>query len=161
GFALWLALSALWSESPGSAWEAANRTVLYASLASLAVTAVPGRREGRLVGAVLVGGVSAVAVATLVRLLANDQGLFVAGRLDGLAGARLRSSGISPAREALPRLERRTWQRRLRRYLRSRLGADRDSGGRRTRGLSVGPARQRPQSRRAGHAPAENAGARR
>ena len=88
GLALWIALSALWSDSPGGAWEAANRTVLYAALASLAVTAVPGRREGRLVGAALVGGVSLVALLTLVRLVAGDLDLFLAGRLDGPVGYR-------------------------------------------------------------------------
>jgi O-antigen ligase len=88
GLAGWIALSALWSESPAGAWEEANRTVLYAALVSLALTAVLGRREGRLVAAVLVGGVSVVAVITLVRLLAGDEGLFVAGRLDGPVGYR-------------------------------------------------------------------------
>jgi len=88
GLALWIALSALWSESPGGAWEAANRTVLYAALASLAVTAVPRRREGRLVAAALVGGVALVALLTLARLVAGDLDLFLAGRLDGPVGYR-------------------------------------------------------------------------
>src|SRR5215213_2566425 len=36
GLAGWIALSALWSESPAGAWEEANRMVLYAALVSLA-----------------------------------------------------------------------------------------------------------------------------
>jgi len=88
GLAGWIALSALWSESPAGAWEQANRTVLYAALVSLALTAVLGRREGRLVAGVLVGGVVVVALMTLVRLLAGEDSLFVAGRLDGPVGYR-------------------------------------------------------------------------
>jgi len=82
GLALWIAVSALWSDSPGGAWEAANRMVLYAALASLAMTAVPGRREARLVATVLVSGVAVVSLLTLARLLIGDDGLFLAGRLD-------------------------------------------------------------------------------
>ena len=88
GLAGWIALSALWSESPAGAWEQANRAVLYAALVSLALTAVLGRREGRLVAGVLVGGVVVVAFVTLARLLAGDDSLFVAGRLDGPVGYR-------------------------------------------------------------------------
>jgi O-Antigen ligase len=88
GLAAWTLLSALWSEAPGGAWEQTNRLILYAALVSLALTAVPGRREGRVVAAVLVGGVAVVALMTLVRLLAGDDGLFVAGRLDEPVGYR-------------------------------------------------------------------------
>ncbi len=88
GLTGWIALSALWSESPAGAWEQANRAVLYAALVSLALTAVLGRREGRVVAAVLVGGVTVVALMTLVRLLTGDDSLFVAGRLDEPVGYR-------------------------------------------------------------------------
>ena len=88
GLAAWTLLTALWSEAPGGAWEQTNRLILYAALVSLALTAVSGRREGRVVAGVLFGGVAVVALMTLIRLLAGDDGLFVAGRLDEPVGYR-------------------------------------------------------------------------
>ena len=82
GFTLWSALSILWAEDKGEAWDAANRTLLY-----LAVYAVfllwPWRARH---GAALLGaytlGVAGIAAATTVSLFSADDpySFFIGGR---------------------------------------------------------------------------------
>ena len=86
--AAWTLVSALWSDAPGGAWDQTNRTILYAALVSLALTAIPGRREGRVVATVLVGGVFVVALTMVGRLLVGDDSVLVAGRLEAPVGYR-------------------------------------------------------------------------
>jgi O-antigen ligase len=82
GFVAFTALSALWSESPGAAWEGAARMLLTAAAFTLAL-AVSAREEGRArIGALLLVGVAAIAAVDLVRMFADGADLFVAGRLN-------------------------------------------------------------------------------
>jgi hypothetical protein len=87
-FAAWTLLSMLWSESPALAWEGANRTILYAALASLALLAAAPPRQLAFVGHALVAGISLLAVVTLLRMRASGPDLFLAGRLDSPVGYR-------------------------------------------------------------------------
>lgn len=87
-FAAWSLLSAIWSDSPGTAWEAGNVAVLYAALVTVGLVAVPGRRQMRAIGYGLVGGVALIALVTLVRMHAEGSDLFIAGRLDSPVGYR-------------------------------------------------------------------------
>ena len=87
GLAAWLTLSALWSETPGGAWEGGNRALLYAALVSIAVGTVT-RRGARVVGLALMAGVGVISALTLLRLHIDGQELFLAGRLDGPVGYR-------------------------------------------------------------------------
>ncbi|HEV2074823.1 MAG TPA: hypothetical protein VGR10_01130, partial [Thermoleophilaceae bacterium] len=77
-----LALAAVWAASAEQALEGGAQAVLYASLVSVAVLAVPGPRQMRAIGAMLVGGVAAIAVVTLLRMHLGGAELFVAGRLE-------------------------------------------------------------------------------
>jgi tetratricopeptide (TPR) repeat protein len=87
-FALYVLLTAAWSQSAALAWEEAARTSFYAALWTLAVGAgAAGAWRNRL-GAGLTVGIAAVAVVTLVGLLFNADGLFLAGRLDSPVGYR-------------------------------------------------------------------------
>src|SRR4051812_4950190 len=88
GFAAWTLLSMLWAESPALAWEGANRTILYAALASLALLTAAPARQLEFVGNALVAGISLLAVVTLLRIRANGPDLFLAGRLDSPVGYR-------------------------------------------------------------------------
>jgi hypothetical protein len=88
GFAAWTLLSATWADSPAGAWEGAGRTLLYAGLVTVALTAVRERRERRWVGAALAVGVAIIALITLVRLVADGTEAFLAGRLDDPIGYR-------------------------------------------------------------------------
>jgi O-Antigen ligase len=87
GFAAWTLLSASWAESPSLAWEGACRTILYATLVTLAM-AVPARRPSLWVGALMVAGAAAIAAITLIALYVDGPDLFVAGRLDDPVGYR-------------------------------------------------------------------------
>jgi hypothetical protein len=82
GLAAFVGLSALWSESPGAAWEGAARTVLTAAAFTLALAA-GSRRQGRAgIGSLLLLGIVASAGVDLVRLLVDGSPLFLAGRLN-------------------------------------------------------------------------------
>ena len=65
GLAAWGLLSTSWSDSAALSLEGATRNALYAALVTLPLTAIPGRREVRLVGWALVGGLGAIALVTL------------------------------------------------------------------------------------------------
>ena len=82
GFAAWTLMSMLWAQSPALAWEGANRTILFAALASLALLSPAPARQLAFVGHALVAGIALLAVVTLLRMRANGPDLFLAGRLD-------------------------------------------------------------------------------
>jgi hypothetical protein len=86
-FAAWTLLSSLWAESAAHAWEGAARTVLYASVITVPL-ALRGRRQALWVGQGIFAGVGAVAVITLIALLANGAELFQGGRLEDPLGYR-------------------------------------------------------------------------
>lgn len=87
-FTLYVLLTAAWAQSAALAWEEAARTCFYAALWTLTVGAgAAGAWRNRL-GAGLTVGIAAVAVVTLVGLLFNADGLFLAGRLDSPVGYR-------------------------------------------------------------------------
>jgi hypothetical protein len=88
GYAIWTLLSMLWADSPGLAWEGANRTILFAALASLALATPAPARQLALVGHALVAGISLLAIITLLRMRASGPELFLAGRLDSPVGYR-------------------------------------------------------------------------
>lgn len=84
----WTFLSVLWADSAELALEGAGRMALYAALVTVALVAVPGAREMRAVGSVLVGGIVGVAVLTLARMHVEGAEVFIAGRPDSPAGYR-------------------------------------------------------------------------
>ena len=85
GFVL---LTAAWSQSPAAAWEEAARSVFYAAVWTLSVSAAADDGWRKRLGAGLVIGVSAVAVVTLIGLVVDADSLFLAGRLDSPVGYR-------------------------------------------------------------------------
>jgi hypothetical protein len=87
GFAAWTLLSSLWAESPARAWEGAARTILYAAVITVPL-ALRGRRQALWVGQGIFFGVGAVAVITLIAIIANGADLFGAGRLEDPLGYR-------------------------------------------------------------------------
>lgn len=87
-FAAWTLLSALWADSTALAWEGAARTVLYAGVVTIALCATPDEHERRWVGLGLVAGVGLIGAVMLVRILSEDAGAFLAGRLDDPTGYR-------------------------------------------------------------------------
>lgn len=88
GLAAFTYLSAAWSESPSGAWEGGARTVLFAAAFTVAVSAAGRGTARRRLGDLLVGGVVAIAVVVLLRLLLEGTDLFVAGRLNIPVGYR-------------------------------------------------------------------------
>ncbi|HWH44941.1 MAG TPA: O-antigen ligase family protein [Thermoleophilaceae bacterium] len=88
GFAAWDFASMAWAHSPGLAFEGANRTLLYAALASVVLVSPLERRQLLRLGYGAIGGVCLIAVITLARLLAGDVDQFLAGRLDAPIGYR-------------------------------------------------------------------------
>lgn len=88
GFAAWTLISALWSPSPSAAWQGGARDLLYAGLVTVPIVLVPRGRVLEILGLGVVGGIAALAVLTLVRMLVGDDGLFLAGRLDAPVGYR-------------------------------------------------------------------------
>lgn len=84
----WTLLSITWSESAARAWVGGNRTIFYAALVTVALVAIPGARERRTIGALLIGGVTLLGAVTLVRMHLHGSELFVGGRLDTPAGYR-------------------------------------------------------------------------
>jgi hypothetical protein len=87
GFAAWTLLSALWADSAARAWEGAARTILYAAVLTVPL-ALRGRRQALWVGQGIFFGVGAVAVITLIALIANGAELFGGGRLEDPLGYR-------------------------------------------------------------------------
>jgi O-antigen ligase len=87
-FAGWTLLSATWAESASLAWQGADRTILYAALATLALLTVAPARRLALVGYAVVAGIAILALVTLLRMRANGPDLFLAGRLDSPVGYR-------------------------------------------------------------------------
>jgi hypothetical protein len=86
-FAAWTLFSSLWAESAASAWEGAARTILYAAVVTVPL-ALRGRRQALWVGQAIFAGVGAVAVITLIALVANGADLFAGGRLEDPLGYR-------------------------------------------------------------------------
>jgi hypothetical protein len=87
-FAAWSVLSAFWAESPVRALEGGGRTLLYAALFTVALTAPIGGLAAARVGRAIVAGVAAIAAIALVELLAGGADEFLAGRLDAPVGYR-------------------------------------------------------------------------
>jgi hypothetical protein len=83
GLAAWSTLSMLWAQSSGDAFTAANRVVLYATIATLPFALPLSRRSLAATGWSLTAGIGAIAVYVLVRLLVDGSPLFLAGRLNG------------------------------------------------------------------------------
>jgi tetratricopeptide (TPR) repeat protein len=94
GLAAWALLSAIWADSPATAWEGANRAMLYAALVTIALLALGDRRQARWIGAALIAGVSVIAVMTLVEIHVDGPDQFLAGRLDMPVGYRNASAGL-------------------------------------------------------------------
>jgi hypothetical protein len=86
-FAAWTLLSSVWAESAARAWEGAARTILYAAVITVPL-ALRGRRQALWVGQGVFFGVGAVAVITLIALIANGANLFNGGRLEDPLGYR-------------------------------------------------------------------------
>lgn len=84
--AVWTSASLIWASSTGSAWEAANRTLLYAVIIGLTFVAVrwAGLAGLTAVAGMLLGTIGAVAVATVVILGTSGDPLafFGDGRLN-------------------------------------------------------------------------------
>jgi hypothetical protein len=81
-FALLTLLSALWSDSPQAAVEGGARTLLYAALLAAPVLLVRHAGSARRLGDLVVAGLGGVVVVTVITLLADPAGAFLAGRLD-------------------------------------------------------------------------------
>jgi Cell division protein SepF/O-Antigen ligase/Tetratricopeptide repeat len=88
GFTAWTLISAAWAQSAANAWEGGARTLLYAALFTVGLTALPDRRLRSWLGTGLVAAVSAIAVVTLIVLLDDGTGAFLAGRLNDPIGYR-------------------------------------------------------------------------
>jgi O-Antigen ligase len=86
-FAAWTLLSSVWAESAARAWEGAARTILYAAVITVPL-ALRGRRQALWVGQGIFFGIGAVAVITLIALVANGADLFGGGRLEDPLGYR-------------------------------------------------------------------------
>jgi O-Antigen ligase len=86
-FAAWTLLSSLWADSAARAWEGGARTVLYAAVITVPL-ALRGRRQALWVGQGIFFGVGAVAVVTLIAVIANGADLFGGGRLEDPLGYR-------------------------------------------------------------------------
>ena len=91
-FAAWTLLSSLWADSPARAWEGAARTILYAAVITVPL-ALRGRRQALWVGQGIFFGVGAVAVITLIAVIANGADLF-----GWRAASRTRSATATPRR---------------------------------------------------------------
>lgn len=87
-FVGWSFLSAIWAPYPGAAIEGGARTAFYAAMVTVALVAIPGPREARRVGALVIGGITLIGAITLIRMHFAGAELFVAGRLDAPTGYR-------------------------------------------------------------------------
>jgi hypothetical protein len=83
GLAAWDLLSMLWAQSPASAFQAGDRTVLYAAIATLPLMLPAPRRALARAGWAITAGIGAIGVFILIRLLVDGGPLFLAGRLNG------------------------------------------------------------------------------
>jgi hypothetical protein len=82
GLAAWSMLSMLWAASSADAFEAGDRMVFYAAIATLPFALPLSRRSLAAAGWSITVGISGVAVFVLVRLLVHGAPLFLAGRLN-------------------------------------------------------------------------------
>ncbi len=83
GLAALSMLSMLWAQSSGDAFIAADRMILYATIATLPFVLPLSRRSLASAGWALTAGIGAVAVYVLVRLVVDGAPLYLAGRLNG------------------------------------------------------------------------------
>lgn len=83
GLALWSLLSMLWAASSGDAFQAADRTVLYAAIVSLPFALPLSRQALAAVGWSVAAGIGVIAAYVLIRLLGDGTSLLLAGRLNG------------------------------------------------------------------------------
>ena len=81
--ALWSMLSMVWAKSSGNAFEAGDRMILYAAIATLPFAFPLPRRSLAAAGWSISIGIGAVALYVLIRLLIDGSPLFLAGRLNG------------------------------------------------------------------------------
>ncbi|MEA2347934.1 MAG: hypothetical protein QOG62_1721 [Thermoleophilaceae bacterium] len=87
-YVAWDLLSAIWAPYPGAAIEGGARTAFYAAMVTVALVAIPGPREARRVGALVIGGITLIGAITLIRMHFDGGQMFVAGRLDAPVGYR-------------------------------------------------------------------------
>lgn len=78
----WALLSAVWGDTPGPAVEGAGRTMLYAGLAACGVLLVSTRDDARRLGDLITLGLGTIVAFTVVAVLVDAEGAFLAGRLD-------------------------------------------------------------------------------
>ena len=83
GLAAWSLLSMLWAQSSGAAFQAGDRMLLYAAIATLPFILPLGRRSLAAAGWALAAGIGALAVYVVIRLIVDGAPLFLAGRLNG------------------------------------------------------------------------------
>ena len=83
GLAAWSMLSMVWAKSSGNAFEAGDRMILYAAIATLPFAFPLPRRSLAAAGWSISIGIGAVALYVLIRLLIDGSPLFLAGRLNG------------------------------------------------------------------------------
>ena len=76
-------LSMVWAKSSGNAFEAGDRMILYAAIATLPFAFPLPRRSLAAAGWSISIGIGAVALYVLIRLLIDGSPLFLAGRLNG------------------------------------------------------------------------------
>jgi O-Antigen ligase len=83
GLAVWSMLSMLWAKSSGNAFQAGDRMILYAAIATLPFAFPVSRSSLAAAGWSISIGIGAVAMYVLIRLLIDGSPLFLAGRLNG------------------------------------------------------------------------------
>ncbi len=83
GLAALSLLSMLWAQSSSRAFMAADRAILYAAIATLPFMLPLSRRSLAAAAWAITAGVSAIAVYTVVGLIVDGDGIFLAGRLNG------------------------------------------------------------------------------
>ena len=81
--ALWSMLSMVWAKSSGNAFEAGDRMILYAAIATLPFAFPLARRSLAAAGWSISIGIGAIALYVMIRLLIDGSPLFLAGRLNG------------------------------------------------------------------------------
>lgn len=103
-FAAWSFVGIAWADAPGDAWDAANRTLLYGLVLTIAATTAWTRTTATLALGMVAFGAAAIAIAILVVGALGDDpsGLFLGGRIAEPAGylnatANLWAIGLFPA----------------------------------------------------------------
>jgi hypothetical protein len=86
--AAWALLSAVWAESPSRALEGGARTLLYAVLFLMALATPRDAAGAARLSVLVMTGVGAIAGITLIELVFDGNGAFLAGRLDAPVGYR-------------------------------------------------------------------------